>query len=202
MAISHLLEDFSVAETTEPSTIILSEEELEDARLAAFEKGYSAGWEDALRAQEDAHRHVGEGLARAISDAEFTYHEALQQMTRALEPVFTAILDQLVPAAVHHGLAPRLLQALDQATREAAGRPLIVAVPVGAAPVLEPLLPSNPSLDVELREDPDLSEGQARLHLDEGGCEIDLTALAQDLRDAVQAYLYHSREDTIIDRPA
>ena len=55
MSIAHLLEDFG--ETHAHAPIAMDDVSLEDERLEAFEAGYQAGWDDAVKAQtEDARR--------------------------------------------------------------------------------------------------------------------------------------------------
>ena len=51
MSIAHLLEDFTPQAGT-AKVHLLDDDALEEMRLAAFEEGYIAGWEDALQAQE------------------------------------------------------------------------------------------------------------------------------------------------------
>ena len=56
MTIAHLLEDFGMASIPEPAALAaaaaVSEEVVEEQRLISFEKGYSAGWDDAVTAQD------------------------------------------------------------------------------------------------------------------------------------------------------
>ena len=202
MPISHLLEDFKTTDPAETATLLMSSLELEEQRLAAFEKGYSAGWEDATAADAQGRSHLSAALSQNIEDAVFSYHEALTQMQQALIPVFEAISEQLLPGMIRNGLAPHIVAAMQNIAAEAMGRPLVLTVPPGCEQAIAPLLPEPEGLEVILDEDPTLGEGQARLHLDDGGVEIDLSALAQDIRDALAAHVYETRKESSSDRTA
>lgn len=196
MPISHLLEDFKTTDPADASTILMSNLELEEQRLAAFEKGYSAGWEDAIAADSQGKARLSSVMTQNLEDAIFSYHEALTQMQQALVPVFEAIADQLLPGMVKTGLAPRILTALRDVATDAMARPLVLSVPAGTEDSIAPLLPVADNVELIIREDGSLGEGQARLHLDDGGVEIDLNALAEDMRDALSAYVYETRKES------
>ena len=196
MPISHLLEDFKTTDPAETATVLMSNLELEEQRLAAFEKGYSAGWEDAIAADAQGKAHLSSVLTQNLEDAVFSYHEALGQMQQALVPVFEAIAEQLLPGMVRSGLAPHILTALQNIATETMARPLILSVPPGTEDGIAPLLPAAGNVDLIIREDGSLSEGQARLHLDDGGVEIDLSGLADEMRDALAAYVFEPRKES------
>ncbi|MAC81085.1 MAG: ABC transporter ATP-binding protein [Rhodobacteraceae bacterium] len=202
MPISHLLEDFRTTDPAETDTLLMSELDLEEQRLAAFEKGYSAGWEDAIAADTQGKAHLSAALTQNLEDAAFSYHEALTQMQASVMPVFEAIAEQLLPGMIRAGLAPQILRALDDIATQAMGRPLVLAIPPGTEQVIAPLLPEIDNVEIILDEDPTLTDGQARLHLDDGGVEIDLTALADEMRKAITAFVFETRKETSSDRTA
>ena len=77
MSIAHLLEDFTL-QAGGGQLHVLDEDALEEQRLASFEQGYSAGWEDAVQAQEQSRGQVSAELAKSLEDMSFTYHEAVK----------------------------------------------------------------------------------------------------------------------------
>ena len=196
MPISHLLEDFKTTDPAETATVLMSNLELEEQRLAAFEKGYAAGWEDAIAADAQGKSHLSAALAQNIEDAVFSYHEALTQMQQALTPVFEAFAEQLLPGMIRSGLTPHIVTAMNDLATEAMGRPLVLTLPPGCESIVAPLLPETDGVDVIIDEDPSLSEGQARLHLEDGGVEIDLRFLADEIHDALTACVYETRKET------
>lgn len=202
MPISHLLEDFKSTDPADTETLLMSDVELEEQRLAAFEKGYSAGWEDAIAADTQGKAHLSAALTQNLEDASFSYHEALSQMQAMLAPVFEAIAEQLLPGMIRTGLAPHILRTFEDVATQAMGRPLVLAIPPGTEQTIAPLLPEIENIELILDEDPALSDGQARLHLDDGGIEIDLTTLIDEMRDAIAAFVFETRKETSRDRIA
>lgn len=196
MPISHLLEDFKTTDPAEATTILMSNLELEEQRLAAFEKGYSAGWEDAIAADAQGKAKLSSALTQNLEEAVFSYHEALTQMQQALTPVFEAIAEQLLPGMVRSGLAPHIAMAMRDIATEAMAQPLILSVPPGTEDSIAPMLPAVDSVQLVIREDNNLADGQARLHLNDGGIEVDLAHLAQEMTDSLSAFVYETRKES------
>jgi len=97
MAITHLLEDFSAGGASGDVMTRMSDVALEDQRLASFEQGYSAGWEDAFTAQVEDQTRITGNLASSLGDLSFTYHEALAQLLVSVEPVFRSLVELVLP---------------------------------------------------------------------------------------------------------
>lgn len=195
MAIAHLLEDFSAVRAAGASRLV-SEDEWQDHRLAAFEQGYSAGWEDAVQAQVREHRRLSEALARNLEDMSFGYHEALAQMVAALAPVLRAIIDRVLPEAMALSFGQHIVDELLGLAADAAGRPAVVAVPAGAAALVAPMLQRDFAMPVALVEDPALDPGQAQIRLGDSGRDIDCDRLLASIRATIEAFLFHATEET------
>ena len=198
MPIAHLLQDFSDApgEAPQSETHVLDEDELEELRLAAFEKGYSAGWEDAEKAQRQDQMRITGALAQSLEDLGFTFHEAVAHMTSALEPVFRALADTVLPDALNDTLGVHILSQLrDMAETQMTG-PIQVVVPPGQSGALEPILSGEFSVPVELIEDPAMGEGGAAIRIGHIERDIDTTALTATIRDAVDAFFHQATEES------
>lgn len=193
MSISHLLEDFSV-QAGGGQMHLLHEDALEEQRLAAFEQGYGAGWEDALRAQEQTRDQVSAGLARSLEDMSFTYHEAMTRMSMSLEPMFEALVHVVLPDALDKGFAIRLADQLSELARDQIGQPMQILVPEGQADKVGRLLPPELSPPPKVIEDPSLEPGQARLQAGMCRQEVDCNVLLSSVADAFDAYLFEARE--------
>jgi len=64
MSIAHLLDDFAASGQSEQG--LIQEVELEEERLASFEKGYQAGWDDAVKSQVADGRRITADLAQNL----------------------------------------------------------------------------------------------------------------------------------------
>ena len=81
MALPFRLETFEAAEAHSASRDRCRSADLEEAKLAAFEKGYTAGWEDAVAAQDDEVAELRADLGRNLQALSFSYHEAQRPCT-------------------------------------------------------------------------------------------------------------------------
>lgn len=193
MSIAHLLEDFT-APASDVAMHLLGEEALEEQRLAAFEKGYGAGWDDAVQAQDEGRVQLGSELSASLSDLSFTYQEALTRMTLSLEPMFESLVQTVLPEIIDRGFAARLTEQLCEMAREQVGQPMYLTVPAGTAEQIGALLPREMTPRPQVVEDPALSSGQARLQVGIAQREVDCDALLTAIAAAFDAYLFEAKE--------
>ncbi|MFT7593154.1 MAG: flagellar biosynthesis/type III secretory pathway protein FliH [Paracoccaceae bacterium] len=196
MAISHLLEDFSVADPSDGASKLMSEGALEDQRLASFEQGYSAGWEDAVNAQVEDHSRVTGVLGRKLEDLSFTYHEAMAQMMGSVEPVFRSLVESVLPDILAQTFSQHIVEQLCEMARDRAAQPVTLVVPAGASAALKPALARNFSMPVEIVEDTTLDPGQASMRIGSAERELDSAHFVDSLRKTVDSFLYQLTEDT------
>ncbi|CAD0184324.1 hypothetical protein RUESEDTHA_01203 [Ruegeria sp. THAF57] len=193
MSIAHLLEDFTLHAGT-GKVHLLDDDALEEMRLAAFEEGYSAGWEDALQAREQDRGEASATLAKSLEDMSFTYHEAIARMSTSLEPMFQSLMRTVLPETLDRGFAARLVEQLTEFARDHIGQPMQVFVPEGCAPELESMVPESLSSATQVIEDPALEPGQARLQVGVFQREVDCSALLATISGAFDAYVFEAKE--------
>ncbi|NOD63903.1 MULTISPECIES: ABC transporter ATP-binding protein [unclassified Ruegeria] len=193
MSIAHLLEDFT-AQTSTGNVLLLDEETLEEQRLASFEEGYGAGWEDASQAQEQSRGKVSAELAQSLEDMSFTCHEAMMRMTMSLEPMFESLVQKVLPQMVEQGLAARLVEQLSEMARSQIEQPMQIMVPIGCAEDVKALLLSGTHREPNVIEDPSLEAGQARLQVGTNRREVDCSALLTTVAQIFDAYVFEARE--------
>lgn len=195
MTIAHLLEDFTDA--ADPGNVLrlLSDVALEDIRLASFEQGYSAGWDDAIAAQDrEQHRIAGE-LARNLEDLSFTYQEAMTQFAASVEPVFSALVDLVLPDILRAATGPRIVELLTDAAREGAAGPAVLYAAPGDLPALHAVLERDLPVPVRVVEDAGLAPSQVRLGIGAGETELDAEALQDAIRRLLGAFTHQTREE-------
>ncbi|WP_171240325.1 ABC transporter ATP-binding protein [Ruegeria sp. HKCCA5491] len=193
MSIAHLLEDFTLQAGT-GKVHLLDDDALEEMRLAAFEAGYSAGWEDALQAREQDRGEASATLAKSLEDMSFTYHEAIARMSTSLEPMFQSLMRTVLPESLDRGFAARLVEQLTEMARDHIGQPMQAFVPEGCAPKLESMVPESLSSETQVIEDPALEPGQARLQVGVFQREVDCSALLATISGAFDAYVFEAKK--------
>ena len=196
MPITHILEDFSVPVKSQGAARLMSDVVIEDQRLASFEQGYTAGWDDAIEAQKNDQSRMTGKLTQNLQDVSFTYHEALAQMLRSVDPIFQAITETILPEVLRETLEPMILEHLSEMTRKHAEQPVELVVPIGVGSSLRRVLAQDFPVPIHLREDSALVDGQARLRVGLSEQELDSPALLQKVKAAVDAFSFSLLEET------
>ncbi len=181
-----------VFESTErrdgPSIAVMDAIALEEVKLAAYESGYTAGWDDAAAAQSEDQARMQADLARNLQSLSFTYQEARVHVLRAIEPLMTEMVGRLLPAIARETLAPMVLAEMMPVAGQLSETPMTLVLNPAARPALELLLERVPGLSVILQEEPSLAEGQVYLRLGQQETKIDLTRATQEIATAVCAF--------------
>ena len=94
------------------SSITLDQSALEEAKLASYEQGYAAGWEDAAQAQSEDQARLRADVARNLQTLGFSFQEARVHVLRAIEPLLAGMVGQLLPATARASLGPLVLETL------------------------------------------------------------------------------------------
>jgi flagellar assembly protein FliH len=160
-----------------------------EARLAGYDQGYAAGWEDALAAQAAEQGQVREDLARALHDLGFTFHEARAHLLRSLDPLLRALVDRVLPEIARASLGAAVVAELRDTAARLAGAPVVLEVAPGDRAAIAAALGEAPALPAELREDAALSEGQVRFRFGAEERALDLEALLGSIRALVADFL-------------
>ncbi len=193
MSIAHLLEDFTKS-SAGSGVHLLDDDALEEQRLQSFERGYGAGWEDAVGAQQQGQAQLSADLSATLSDLSFTYQEALTRMSLSLEPMFQSLTQAILPGILDKGFASRVIEQLCEIAQDQIGQPMQLIVPSGTADSIRPLLPPELSAPVQVVEDASLHTGQARLQVGIARRKVDCSALLDAVSTAFDAYIFEAKE--------
>ena len=191
------LEVFDTAPTAEGGVQPLVEvSALEEAKIAAYEQGYSAGWEDASAAQQGDQTRIRADLARNLQSLSFTFQDARSHVLQAIRPLILEMTGRLLPELAREALAPTVLDALMPMAEEIGDAPLTLVLNPAVRERVEGLVAQATGLPVVIEEEDSLGEGQVYIRLGPQETTVDLTRVTQDISAAVRAFFNLSVEDT------
>ncbi len=169
-------------------TVVTDTEALEEARLAAYEQGYGAGWEDAFAASQTDGARLQADLAHNLQAMGFTFHEARVHVLRALEPLMRQIATRLLPEIARAALIPTVLEQIMPLAEAAAGTPVKLIFNPAVREPLEAAIAGLTGLPLDLVAEPTLGEGQVYLRLGDSEAEVDLDRAVQAIATAIQSF--------------
>jgi flagellar biosynthesis/type III secretory pathway protein FliH len=189
------LEVFETGSTSSTTTIVMDGSDLEEARLASYEQGYAAGWDDSVSTQADDQRRLRADLARNLQAMSFTYHEARSHVLRAIGPLLQDMTTRILPAVLREALAPVVIDTLMPLAEELAGTPVIIILNPASRSAVEALLEQTTGLPVTLRDEPSLGEGQVFLQLGDTETRIDLDRVTAEITAAIRGFFELNDKD-------
>lgn len=166
----------------------VSSADFEEMRLQAFEKGYTAGWDDAVAAQDAEASRLRADLARNLQELSFTYHEARSHVLQAMEPLLRDMVAKVLPAIAQQTLAPVVMETLRPLAEEMAGAAITVVVNPASRTAVEALLTAEKTLPLTFVEEPTLNEGQVYLRMGDAESRIDLDGVIAAIGNAVAGF--------------
>lgn len=191
------LEIFESEDSGAPSeTVVLDVSALEEARLASYDSGYAAGWEDATAAQSGDQSRIGADLARNLQALSFTYQEARSHVLRALEPLLTETVGKLLPEIARATLGGIVLDTLMPMAETLGDAPVVLVLNPAAKPAVEVLIAKATGLPIQIEEEASLGEGQVYLRL--GGAEtcVDLDRATAEIMAALHGFFDISHKES------
>lgn len=190
------LEVFEVAATPRETTAAaLEQSAVEDAKLASYEQGYSAGWEDAAAAQSEDQSRLKGDIARNLQGLGFTFQEACGHLLRAVQPLLEAIVGQVLPQVARAALGPVVLETLLPLVEARGDTPVALVVAPASRAAVEPFLLQNSGLPLTIVEEPSLGEGQVYLRLGDAEARVDLDAAVLAITEAVRGFYTLLKEE-------
>lgn len=152
--VSHLYQDFSVGPSSGRDGD--GNAELEEQKLESFEAGYKAGWDDAIKAQEQLRKHISAELGNSLEEVSFTYHELRGALVNELGEVVEGVMQRLLPRIAHQAVVAHILEEIRAAGRAHLDRTIELVVAPEARSTLESVLSDVLKAPFEIVEDPDL----------------------------------------------
>lgn len=160
----------------------------EEAKVVAFEQGYTAGWDDAATAQQGDQNRISADLARNLQSLSFTFQDARSHVLQAIRPLMLEMINRLLPEVAHEALAPTVLEALTPIADEMSGAPMTLVLNPAVRSQVEDLVSQATGLPMVIEEEPSLSEGQVYIRFGTAEAKVDLDRVTADIAAAVRAF--------------
>jgi hypothetical protein len=161
---------------------------VDEAKLAGFEDGYRAGWDDAVAAQDKESARIRADFARNLEDLGFTYAEAHRHVLAAIEPLLRDMVCKVMPRMAHDTLGPIVLEHLVPVARQLAGVPIEIVVHPASRTLIEPLVADSGIVPLVIAEEASLGEGQVHLRFADRDRRIDLDGVIAAIGTAVSEF--------------
>ncbi|WP_299286952.1 hypothetical protein [uncultured Tateyamaria sp.] len=188
MSAAHLFQDFGTIRPTTASKSLLSVEEIEELKLQAFENGYQAGWEDAIKAQSNTLTHVSSGLASSLQAASFEYHELRAAMTASVQTIMTQVTRKILPQAAQQSLGAHIQDVILDAARKNLDRPIELAIATANEEAVRAVLSDNVPAPFEVVADDLMGPTQVVLRLGDREIEVDLDRVVADITNEISTF--------------
>lgn len=163
-------------------------------RSRAFEAGYTSGWEDAQKSDENASNRVTAEFERNIESLAFTYHEAVDLLRVELFSFVDAVIQQFLPDLLPELTREHVRSELLKIGEEALITPIELVVSSDCRPLLEGLMNEDLSIEITLIEDCNLAEHQVFIRSGAVESSIDLGPLVDMLREQLLAVTVNNAE--------
>lgn len=183
----------------ETKTLVAAQEDfddnfIEEQKLQAFETGYQAGWDDAVKAQNEETARISAAFGQNLQDISFTYHEAVAKLTASFEPVMSEMVLKVLPAISRESLAVHIVDQVRQLVQTTIERPVEIVV----SPVNEERV-KKISEDVLLEPfrivpDASLCDEQVFIRIGSKEIEIDLASTIQEVAKSADAFFHEIKE--------
>ena len=189
MTLQSFLETFETAAPTSSrnASTKLSADEIENIRSAAYEAGYSSGWEDAQKAENDGRLRVEAEFERNVQNLVFTYSEAVDCVRGELKGFVAALIEgffpELVPDLLREHVRSELLKIADDCVET----PIEIVTSPDGEPILKELLESDLPMEISLVSDPTLASRQVYVRIAEREIEVNISPLLDALRSQFKA---------------
>jgi flagellar biosynthesis/type III secretory pathway protein FliH len=189
------LEIFDTAPTVDGDLPLVEVSAVEEAKIASYEQGYSAGWEDASAAQQGDQSRIRADLARSLQSLSFTFQDARGHVLQAIRPLILEMTSRLLPQIARDALGPMVLDALMPLAEELADAPLTLVLNPAVRDRVEGLVAEATGLPMVIEDELSLSEGQVYIRLGPKEQKVDLDRVTSEITAAVRGFFNLSEKD-------
>ena len=161
---------------------------VEEAKVASFEQGYSAGWDDAGAAQQGDQDKIRADLARNLQSLSFTFQDARSHVLQSIRPLILEMVNRLLPEVAREALAPTVLDAVMPLAEGLADAPVTLVLNPANRSQVEDLVAQATGLPMVIDEEPSMPDGQVYIRFGSAETKVDLAQVTADIGLAVRSF--------------
>lgn len=179
---------------TVPETEQNDDEFIEEQKLQAFEAGYQAGWDDAVKAQDEESLRISAAFGQNLQDISFTYYEAVAKLTSSFEPLMSEMVAKVLPALAGKTLALHVVEQVRQLVQISIERPVEIVVSPDNEDKVRKILKEALVEPFKIVSDPGLCDEQVFIRIGANEREIDLGSTIREVAKAIEAFFHEIEE--------
>jgi flagellar biosynthesis/type III secretory pathway protein FliH len=187
-SIAHMLEEFG-GQTRNEAIHIATTDPSEESRLADFENGYQAGWDDASAAHAAEQAHISSDFSQNLQALSFTYNEAYSHILSMLKPLLTQMVETILPNIAHETLGARIVMEIMELGRLDRNQRIDLIMSSESRKKLEKLHIKDQSKLFQLIGDDSLGDGQVFIRFGRSELRIDLDSLLLKVNSEIEEFL-------------
>ncbi|MGJ8543988.1 MAG: flagellar biosynthesis protein [Sulfitobacter sp.] len=172
-------------------------EPLEDFRLEAFENGYRAGWDDAVKACEGDETRLAADLRRGFQDLSFTFLEAQSKLSQAMAPLMHQVIEKMLPVVAQETLGQHVVEQIQKLVTSQGSDAIEIAVSPASKMKIETVLEGKSSPPFAIVAEPALTEGQVYIRVGSAEREVDLDAVIDGISKAFDAFFHDISKEQV-----
>lgn len=166
----------------------MTPDQIEAARLAAFEDGYATGWHDCTDQRGSRESAALEALESSLQHLAFTHEEVRAQLMTGLQPVLSAMTAAVLPDMALKALPFIVAELITGQVGQTLDAPVTLLCHPDAEAMLRDTLSRLSLPPLTVRAEPALAAGQISLHWPEYHCRVDMPAMIHAIQHAVEQF--------------
>ncbi len=163
-------------------------------RVSGYEKGYQAGWDDAVQSSRDCEERLDEELGRNLEELSFSFFEAQRHVCLSLEALIRTLTEKVLPMLLRETFGQMVTELIEPLIEETANLTVELVCAQSDLEIVRSTVADHKELPFTVRVEPSFAKHQVRLQLGHEVREIDGEQLLSDLRTAIDSHLSQLQE--------
>lgn len=156
--------------------------------MQSYDRGYQAGWDDALASDQNERTRIDAEFARNLEELSVTFAEAQRQVCLSLESLVLALLEQVLPEVYQDHFPALVERTILPILRECGHLTAELLCAPEDRPVIEDLLAGKGTPPFSLRVEPSFARHQLRIQVGHERHEINGARLLEEMRNEIENF--------------